>query len=136
MMEDTPKELDWVSERAKCKIAAAFTDLLLAVKKDVDQYNAISNLTTNYQISMKEDPSGYGFTVSRNSNFVKTVIFIRTASSIDIATGYPSGNRTLTAIPMLTESGRCKFEVDGKQFEQWQLRRQALEEVFFADPFA
>ena len=31
----------------------------------------------------------------------------------------------------LTDEGRCKFKVGDKELEQWQLRRKALEKLFF-----
>lgn len=130
-MEDVPRELNWVDERFKCEVKVAFSLLQAAVDADIKAYNAQSGLQPDYQIGMESHLSSVGFSVCRKSNFAKAVIFTRGADNIEIATDYPSSGEHIKAVPVLTAAGRRKFEVDGEQLEEWQLRRKSLEELFF-----
>lgn len=38
----------------------------------------------------------------------------------------------LRATPGLTDAGECLHQVDGQNLDLWQVRRKALENVFFA----
>lgn len=133
-MEEVPKELDWVNERVKCDIKNAFEYLRQAVQKDVEQYNTQSGFQSHYKIEFSSEPN-WLFSVARQSNVMKVTVFNRGNDHIEI-TVHAQADQTLKAVPVFTETGHCKFRIDGEEGEslfQWQLRRRVLEPIFFGN---
>jgi len=133
-MKDIPQELDWVNERAKCDIKKAFEHLRQAVQKDVEQYNTQSGLQSHYPIEFSSEPN-WLFSVVRRSNLVKATVFNREGDHIEITLN-AAAQQPLKAVPVLTETGHCKFRIEGEGDEllfEWQLRRRVLEPLFFAN---
>jgi hypothetical protein len=130
MMEETPEELDWVNKRADCELEAAFRKLSEAVEKDVGTFNSRFQPKVGLEAVFKPREEFDTFSVHRRRNSdVLWVTFRRKSKEIEIED--ECGVQTLNAIPLLTENGRCKFQVGGEELEQWQLRRRALEAIFF-----
>jgi hypothetical protein len=129
-MSDIPRELDWVSERAKCDIKSAFELLRQAVEKDVERYKALPGFRG--QIEFSSDPD-WLFSVSRRSNITMVAVFNRVNDHIEIT--FPAQTQPpLKAVPVLTETGCWKFRIDGQEGEplfDWQLRRCVLEPLLF-----
>jgi hypothetical protein len=60
-----------------------------------------------------------------------TEITVRLGLSSPFSPGTPEP--LFTARPYLGEDGECMLEVDGQPLKWWQVRRKALENLFFAD---
>jgi hypothetical protein len=131
-MNDIPQELDWVSELAKCDIKSAFDLLGTAVEKDVERYKALPRFRG--QIEFSNDPN-WSFSVVRHGIVMKMTVFSRVNDHIAI-TFSNSSHEALNVVPILTKTGHYKFQVEGEDDEplfQWQLRRRALEPIFFGN---
>lgn len=131
-MGETEKEMDWVNERAKCDVKKAFELLRAAVEKDVEQYEELSGLQIHYNLEFSSEPN-WLFSVTRLNNMMKVTVFNRVNDQIEIT--FPTQTQqTLRALPIFTETGHCKFSIEGEEGEslfQWQLRRRVLGPLLF-----
>lgn len=129
-MEETPEELDWVSRRADCELDGAFEKLSVAVEEDVSNYNSKSGLQSPHALVFQKRKEYPTFSVYRPMYAgALNVRFYRKSDHIEIED--ECGAQMLSAKPLLTPNGRCKFQVGEEELEQWQLRRKALEAIFF-----
>lgn len=131
-MEEAPKELDWVNERAKCEIKSAFRSLQKAVQEDIDTYSALPGLHSPIEFS--SDPDTF-FSVSGKGHFTSIAVFHRANDHIEIN----FHAQAIRAFPVFTEKGACKFRIDGEDGEPlfgWQLRRRVLESLLFTSQWA
>ena len=134
-MEETPKELDWVNERAKCDIKKAFELLGEAVKKDIEQYKNLTGLRTHYHADFLRD-SEWLFSVSRRHNTPMFTAFNLKQDHIEITLQKRDSEQRLEAKPVFTETGFCKFSIDDNEnglLFQWQLRRHVLDLLMFGN---
>jgi hypothetical protein len=136
-LEETPEELDWVNKRADCELEIAFQQLGDAVQTDVELYNSRFNLQNAYALVFQRDGTYPLFSVYRRTHAGHvSVAFHQKTNHIEIED--QCGAQSLSAAPLLTTNGRCKFRVrvkvkekEQELMEQWQLRRAALEAIFF-----
>jgi hypothetical protein len=130
-MEETPSELDWVNARADCELKTSFQKLRDAVEKDVELYNTKFELQPPQSAVFQKRDEIPSFSVYRKMPAgILSVEFRSTFDHIEIQDH--CGVQELKVTPLLTPNGRCKFQVvGGEEVEQWQLRRKALEAIFF-----
>lgn len=125
MTKEIPDNLDWVAVRGKCSISHVFDSLKDEVQKDVDAQNSLQN-HSKFEVKIASD----SFTViSGDGGGIRAVVFALAGKTIRIK----NGNRQVLfeASITLNDAGECKLKVDNKELESWQLRRRALEELFF-----
>jgi len=126
-----PSAFDWVTERSKCSIEGMFSSLLLEVKSDVEVRESISKRTSDAStFAVREVAQGAFMVVRRRVTDHKQVDFLRKENEIEI-TGYLGNLTRIGAGLTLNEDGECVFVVDGKSLVSWQLRRIALDALFF-----
>jgi hypothetical protein len=120
-----PAELDWVRARTRCKITVLFQKLKLAVEQDT-------------KIRHDEGPSERGYHFEANHlNFFVTVAGAAAPHIVtfrlddDVLSVLLDDHIEFTASVSLCDDGECRFHVGGKPLELWQLRRRALERLFF-----
>lgn len=129
-MEETPNELDWVNARANCESETVFEELSDAVEEDVKLYNSRFNPQIAQAPVFQKRKEFPVFSVYRRTLAGSvSVTFSRKLDLIEVAD--ECGVQSLSAIPFFSDNGRCKFQVGGEEIEQWQLRRKALEAIFF-----
>jgi len=128
-MNGIPRELDWVKERAACTLAKVFAELHAGVTEDVRAANATATSPnqSDFQIVMSDERA---FTVRRGDILKPVVTFmLETASIVVNASG---SNEEWRYAVGLNNEGRCQLRRDGEEYEQWQVRKLALEGLFFA----
>jgi hypothetical protein len=132
-MEETPEELDWVNARADCELETAFQKLSEAVEEDVDLFHARLKPPSPSAVVFQKRDDFLVFPVfsvfRRMPAGTLTVIFHQKTNQIEIEDS--CGAQIRNATSLFTTNGRCKFLVGGEELEQWQLRRAALEAIFF-----
>jgi hypothetical protein len=129
-MNGIPRELDWVQARAACSIAKVFTELHDGVTKDVKAAN--SSCTPSSRGTLFElvpDKSSKAFTVRREETFQPSVVFMLDADHIGITS--TATNEELRFTVGLNDEGRCQLRSNSHEYEQWQVRKMALEALFF-----
>jgi hypothetical protein len=119
--------LDWVKYRAACSAAQMFEKLKLEIESDVKTRNDLRPQGTFYGFSIVA--SGNGFAVILEAlNTKKVVTFSLDKERISIQ---KEDESVLISTVTLNDEGHCLFKTGGLERESWQLRKMALESIFF-----
>jgi hypothetical protein len=123
-----PTELNWVKARAECSLVQAFKTLQLGVQTDIDEIN--SRIQPGIQMKF--------YLANHGKRFV-AVCEVNGAPSHEIEFGLKDDSIVVVedravkfeAHVTLNSAGECKLQVNGEEMEHWQVRRKALEGLFF-----
>jgi len=119
-------DFDWVTALYACTPAKVFEQLRLDVQKDVETRNKLRPKGANYEFHLVE--RGETFTVISVNNYGDgKAEFTLTETGITIK---DSLGRTFEACLTLNDKGECITKIEGKEYELWQLRKLALEDLF------
>jgi hypothetical protein len=134
--EHAPDDIDWVAAQSTCNAASMFARLQAGVKEDVQRRNGLSGRDDGWTFELHED--GAEFEVSRlvawggtDSTVAALVRFERAGRRIEV-----HGDRVdvdFTAVVALDGAGVCRFVVGEAIYSEWEIRRMALEQLFFDD---
>jgi hypothetical protein len=126
--EDDASKFNWVTERSECSPPKVFKALRLQVEEDVKTRNAQRPNNSPYIFSVKEDISD--FTVLLEAKELrKSVTF--TLAEHAILVRDDKGNQSFEVTFVFNDKGECRLTVNGSERDSWQVRRMALEELFF-----
>jgi hypothetical protein len=131
-MTSIPQKLDWVQARAACTVGQIFVELRLAIDEDIKAANAARKPPPGTEFAASPSSDGHVTAVYRSDNTGKLVKFLRGDDEIRVENELT--NESFTARLTLNDEGRCKLKIDGEdaQYEQWQIRKRALEGLFFS----
>lgn len=129
-MSNAPRELDWVKERAACTVAQIFSQLHQGVENDVKSVNLARELSPPAEFAVIVGADGKSFTVKRSDAIRPFVKWSLEDDHIRVSDDY--GQTTAQLRITFSNEGRCKLTEHGVELEQWQVRRSALEGLFFA----
>jgi len=119
----------WVRARASCYPEHVFKQIEVGVQDDIDVVNSDRNLEDPARFMLQKNSSGNFFTVYRTVNRVmREVKFHLTKDGLHITT---DAGEKIDATLTLNNYGQCRLKVKGEELEQWQVRRLALEGLFF-----
>ena len=121
-------DIDWVSERAACSPAKIFEALKIDLANDVATRQALCSKGAFHEFSYI--PKGTACIVLlQGNNLYESVVFSLTDKGISVkgGDGQPIFDATLT----LSDDGRCRVKINGQERELWQMRKMALEKIFF-----
>ena len=135
-MSHDQDDFDWVSAQAKCSAAASFDRLRTKVRDDVLRRNGIFDRGSGWKFEFDED--GDAFEVVRtvtpgatSSNGSAVVRFERVGSRIHVQGD--DIDIDFTAVVALDANGQCRFVVGEAMYSDWEMRRMALELLFFEE---
>lgn len=127
-------EFNWVRARAECSLARCFERLHAGVKGDVEARNEIARALQEGIVFETARPSGARIMVTRSGNPIRRVDLVLTQDAILAEQRVQEQNDvTFRATPGLNNPCDCTLMIDGSELELWQVRRLALEKLFFAD---
>jgi hypothetical protein len=125
--KDVPK-WDWVIERSSCSYPKIFKDLMLQVAEDVKSRNSLRPQNSPYEFSTVEN--GNEFTVIVQARDVrKSVTFGLGEHSISVRGD--QDNQMFEVTLTFAKDGKCRLNVRNEECDLWQVRRLALEDLFF-----
>lgn len=131
---DATSDFDWVTARNECSIRKVFETLKLQVENDIKIRNESlqSDRQRRYGYSYGIAASAGGFTVFLEGvvGTRHTVIFSITQKG-SIRVSNEEGDTAIEAAPTVCDDGKCRLKIDGKERELWQVRKLALEDLFF-----
>jgi hypothetical protein len=131
-IEHPTDDFDWVSAAATCNAESMFQRLQLGVRKDIERRNGLVGRTDHRQFELIEDE--HGFEVTRSApgstdNVDAFVTFECVGPRINI---HGDGvDVDMTAIVGLNPGGDCRFFVGEAEYLEWEVRKLALDHLFF-----
>ena len=124
--DQMPDDFDWVGPQSSCTARAMFARLLSEVRKDVERRNGVIGRDDGWRFEFLEDEDV--FEVSREG---AVVTFERQGRRIHV---HGDGvDVEFTAIVALDVHGKCRFIVGEAEYPDWEVRRMALEQLFFEE---
>ena len=105
-----------------------FKALELAIHEDVERISAKIKPESMMRFEVASRAKRFSVIFESNEYATETVDFVLSGKEITVGS---EGKTKFTATVSLTDSGRCKLRVGDKELEQWQVRRMALEDLFF-----
>ncbi len=137
MAQDPPDDFDWVAAQTTCNAASMFDRLSRSVKVDVERRTRLSGRNESWKFEV-EDGDGQ-FEVLRgvastfsSSKIAALVRFEREGRRIHVHG--EDVDVDFTAVVTLDTAGVCRFVVGEVMYSEWEIRRMALEQLFFEEP--
>ena len=132
--DHAPEDFDWVSAQAACSPAAMFERLRAGVKQDVERRNARVGLDDGSRFEFSEDGDAFDVTRLEGAGFADPRIaalvrFERAGPRINVRG--EDVDVDFTAVLTLDPAGQCRFVVGEALYAEWEVRRMALELLFF-----
>ena len=135
--EHVPDDFDWVAAQAKCSAASMFDRLRTHVREDVQRRNGLLDRDDGWTFEFDEEDDA--FDVSRvvesglgGPTVAALVRFERTGPRIHVHS--EDIDLDFTAVVALDVTGLCRFVVGEAMYSDWEIRRMALEQLFFEEP--
>ena len=127
-MASKATNFNWIKARADCSVAQVFKQLELGARNDVEVANEQRKPEEHHVFSVSAEPGR--FSVVRGSRSARPVSVDFSLEGEEMVACV--GNEIkLTATITLNNEGRCMLKVNDEELEQWQVRRMALEDLFF-----
>jgi len=127
-------DFDWVTAQAGCSVELMFQRLQDGARADVEKRkSATFGRTDGWRFEFHPD-EGDGFEVVRiagSSKASATVTFFREGSRVEI-TG-DGVDVQITAIVGINPHGDCRYYVGEIEYLGWEVRKQALDLLFFEE---
>jgi hypothetical protein len=129
-----PPNFDWVSARQDCSLKEVFEALRLGIREDVETRN--SALPDNPdKATLKTAEHGKTIRVYWQDMYQQfDHLFVEFALTAQSLTARDDENLLFEASIGLNDEGDCKVYILGKQYDLWQIRRKALEQLMFKIP--
>jgi hypothetical protein len=129
--EHASEDFDWVTAQARCSAAAMFDRLRTRVREDVQRRNGIFDRNDGWKFEFHDDGDEFEASRAQGSRITAAVRFERVGRRI-----YVQGEELdveFTAVVTLDVSGLCRFVVGEAVYSEWEIRRMALEQLFFEE---
>src|SRR5262245_9407462 len=130
--EHVSEDFDWVGAQAQCSAAMMFDRLRARVEEDVRRRNGLLGRHDGWKFEFYGEEGMFEVSRLIGSDKVGAVVqFERVGRRIHV-----SGEDIdvdLTAIVTLDTTGTCRFVVGEAMYSDWEVRRMALELLFFEE---
>jgi len=123
-------EFDWVAARADCSVSEVFEKLRAQVKTDVDKRHALRPERTPYAFRFVSE--GPKFIALVEGNKLHHAVIFSLENQI-ISVYDDDDNVIFKAEVTLNDEGKCVVKIDNEERELWQMRKMALERLFFTE---
>jgi hypothetical protein len=141
-LDPAPDNFNWVTAQAKCSAQSMFEQLRAGVRADVQDRNGLFDRHDHWRFELHEDTDEFEVTrvvvapgaqpANRNASRVTaSVQFSRSGRRIHVQG--EDVDVEFVAIVTLDATGQCLFAVGEVFYAEWQIRRMALEHLFFEE---
>lgn len=124
---------DWVKARLDCSPEKVFQHLKLEVTTDVASRNTAPSSMGKWQFDMASHNGSFVVFIKGRESNRGAVTFEQTELGIDVRNEQDAV--VLSATLTINNSKECRLKVNGQEYELWQFRKMALEDLFFGDPW-
>jgi hypothetical protein len=129
--DDVAKDIskfDWVTERSSCTLPKVFSMLRMQVEDDVNIRNAQRMKNSSYKFLVKEDVGE--FTVLLEAEAISRSVIFKLGDRAIVVHG-EDGDPIFEVTLSFDHQGECLLSVGNERRDFWQVRRMALENLFF-----
>ena len=125
---------DWVTAQAACSAAIMFQKLLDGARSDVDRRNgAAFGRKDNWRFEFHVDEDE--FEVTRHAGAAKDTAFVTfTREGPRINVVGDGVDVQFTAIVGINAHGDCRYYIGEAEYLGWEVRKLALDQLFFEEP--
>ena len=135
-------DFDWVAAQAKCSTQSMFEHLRTRVRADVQHRNGVLDRGDLWRFEFHDEgdefevtrlvSSGIGAQASgRTPRVTASVRFVRDGRRIHVQG--EDVDVEFVAVVTLDVTGQCRFAVGEAVYADWEIRRMALEQLFFEE---
>jgi len=133
MQEHVQDDFDWVGAQAKCNAASMFERLRTRVEEDVRRRNGLLGRPDKWTFEFYSEDDVFEVSRLIASGKVGAVVqFERVGRRIHVQG--EDIDVDITAIVTVDTTGACRFVVGEAMYSDWELRKMALELLFFEEP--
>ena len=132
MADSTAHDFDWVSAQSGCTAELMFKRLLEGARTDVDRRNAAAFGRSDgwrFEVHSDDDDSFEVTRIAGSAQASAFVTFEREGPRINI-TG-DGVDVQLFAIVSINHAGECRYYVGEQEYLGWEVRKLALDTLFF-----
>ena len=140
--DHAPDDFDWVAAQAKCSTQSMFEHLRTRVRADVQHRNGVLDWGDHWRFEFHDEgdefevtrlvSSGIGAQASgRTPRVTASVRFVRDGRRIHVQG--EDVDVEFVAVVTLDVTGQCRFAVGEAVYADWEIRRMALEQLFFEE---
>jgi hypothetical protein len=140
--DHAPDDFDWVAAQAKCSTQSMFEHLRTRVRADVQHRNGVLDRGDLWRFEFHDEgdefevtrlvSSGIGAQASgRTPRVTASVRFVRDGRRIHVQG--EDVDVEFVAVVTLDVTGQCRFAVGEAVYADWEIRRMALEQLFFEE---
>jgi hypothetical protein len=140
--DHVPDDFDWVAAQAKCSTESMFEQLRTRIRADVQHRNGVFNHEDRWRFEFHDDGDEFEvvrLVVSGNPQpagrhaprVTASVRFVRNGRRIHVQG--EDVDVEFVAVVTLDATGQCLFAVGEVFYAEWQIRRMALEQLFFEE---
>ena len=132
MADSTAHDFDWVSAQSGCTTEQMFKRLLDGARTDVDRRNSAAFGRSDgwrFEVHADDDDSFEVTRIAASSKASAVVTFDRVGPRINI-TG-DGVDVELFAIVSINHAGECRYYVGEQEYLGWEVRKLALDTLFF-----
>ena len=124
---------DWVSAQAGCSAVQMFQRLQDGAKADVERRNAAaSGRSDDWRFEFHDGDDGFEVVrIAASSKDGAAVTFAREGPRINI--DGDGVDVRIIAVVGINPSGDCRYFVGELEYLGWEVRKQALDQLFFED---
>ena len=140
--DPTADDFDWVAAQAKCSTPSMFEQLRTRVRADVQHRNGVLNRDDQWRFEFHDEGDEFEVTrlisssvgaqaSGRPPQVTASVRFAREGRRIHVQG--EDVDVEFVAIVTLDATGQCRFAVGEAYYADWEIRRMALEQLFFEE---
>lgn len=142
-LDPAPDNFNWVTAQAKCSAQTMFEQLRTGIRADVQSRNGIFDRHDHWRFEFHDDgdefevtrlvvpPSGAPASARSAARVTASVQFTRQGTRIHVQG--EDVDVEFVAIVTLDATGQCLFAVGEVFYAEWQIRKMALEQLFFEE---
>jgi hypothetical protein len=125
------EDFNWVAARCECSPGQVFEKLKSQVQNDIMAREIALSQAQRQRYTFEFIPGSSDFKVLVSGNNIHGAIkFALTETGIVVFN--EEGARMFSADVTISDEGECKLKIDDEEKELWQVRKMALENLFFA----
>ncbi len=134
--ERAADEVDWVLAQSRCTAAVVFERLRVHVREDVQKRNGLLDRQDGWKFEFIEDDGDFEVTRTVSSGFgggsVNALVRFGRSGRRIVIQG-EDVDVDITAIVTIDTAGHCRLVVGEAMYSDWEIRRLALEPLFFEE---